>query len=350
MKSVFLISLLVIASVASAQSLNEILGYKPTDKLLIINADDAGNSHAANVAIMDMFDKGGITSSTIMVPCSWVPEIAAYAKTKGELGAHLTHTSEWQKGRRPLTAGVDLGDPRSRVPEITAYAKTKGEFGVHLTHTSEWQKCRWRPLTAGAGLADPQGYLWPEEPDVYAHATAQVAGEEARAQIERAMAAGVDVTHIDSHMGTMQLKEDYALQYLSLAKEFRLPVRMGPAEMMASPSYKPIVDKAREMGLLFPDDLVYNPFPRWARKEGESHDDYWRRMLRSLRPGVTEIYIHPAMPTDEIKAMTGSWPERAADHEFFANDPSLRQIVKEQGIILIGYRVMREAQRARMPK
>jgi len=307
MKSVFLISLLVIASVASAQSLNEILGYKPTDKLLIINADDAGNSHAANVAIMDMFDKGGITSSTIMVPCSWVPEIAAYAKTKGE-------------------------------------------FGVHLTHTSEWQKCRWRPLTAGAGLADPQGYLWPEEPDVYAHATAQAAGEEARAQIERAMAAGVDVTHIDSHMGTMQLKEDYALQYLSLAKEFRLPVRMGPAEMMATPSYKPIVDKAREMGLLFPDDLVYNPFPRWARKEGESHDDYWRRMLRSLRPGVTEIYIHPAMPTDEIKAMTGSWPERAADHEFFANDPSFRQIVKEQGIILIGYRVMREAQRARMPK
>ena len=306
MKPVLLVAFLLIAGMAGAQSLNEILGYKPTDKLLIINADDAGNSHAANAAIMDLFDKGGITSSTIMVPCSWVPEIAAFAKTKGE-------------------------------------------FGVHLTHTSEWGKCRWRPLTAGEGLADPQGYLWADETNVWKHASAEVAAAEARAQIERAMAAGVDVTHIDSHMGTMQLKEDYALQYLALAREFRLPLRMGPAEMMASPGYKPIGDKAREMGLLFPDDLVYSDSPRWARKQGESHDDYWSRVLRSLRPGVTEIYIHPAMPTDEIKAMTGSWPERAADHEFFANDPSFRQIVKEQGIVLIGYRVIRDAQRARMP-
>ena len=304
MKAILIMLALTIVSAASAESLNEILGYKPTDKLLIINADDAGNSHAANVAIMEMFEKGAITSSTIMVPCSWVPEIAEFAKTKGE-------------------------------------------FGVHLTHTSEWKKCRWRPLTNAPGLTDPQGYLWPEETDVYAHATAEAARDEARAQIGRALAAGIDVTHIDSHMGTMQLKPDFAAQYLALAKEYRLPLRMAPAEMMTSPEYKPMFDNAREMGLLFPDDLVWDGVPRWAQKKGEPRADYLKRVLLSLRPGVTEMYIHPAAPTDEIKAMTGSWADRAADYEFFAHDPSFRQIVKEQGIILIGYRALRDAQRAR---
>jgi hypothetical protein len=304
MKAIFLILALAMVSAASAESLNEILGYKPADKLLIINADDAGNSHAANMAIIEMFEKGAITSSTIMVPCSWVPEIAEFAKTKGD-------------------------------------------FGIHLTHTSEWKRCRWRPLTNAAGLSDPQGYLWPEETDVYAHATAEAARDEARAQIERALAAGIDITHIDSHMGTMQLKPDFAMQYLALAQEYRLSLRMAPAEMMASPQYKPMFDKAREMGLLFPDDLVWDGVPRWAQKQGEPRTDYLKRVLRNLRPGVTEIYIHPAAPTDEIKAMTGSWPDRAGDYEFFAHDPSFRQIVKEQGIILIGYRALRDAQRAR---
>jgi len=304
MKTVLLMLALATACGASAESLNEILGYKPADKLLIINADDAGNSHAANVAIVEMFEKGAITSSTIMVPCSWVPEIAEFAKTKGD-------------------------------------------FGIHLTHTSEWKRCRWRPLTNAPGLADPQGYLWPEETDVYAHATADAARDEARAQIERALAAGIDITHIDSHMGTMQLKPDFAMQYLALAQEYRLPLRMAPAEMMGSPQYKPMFDKAREMGLLFPDDLAWDGVPRWAQKQGESRTDYLKRVLRSLRPGVTEIYIHPAAPTDEIKAMTGSWPDRAADYQFFVAGPSFRQIVKEQGIILIGYRVLRDAQRAR---
>lgn len=307
MRLLFTLMLMATGSVGLAAALSEILGYKPSDRLLIVNADDAGNSHAANVAIMNMFQNGALGSSTIMVPCSWFPEIAEFARTKGD-------------------------------------------FGVHLTHTSEWARCRWRPLTNGAGLTDPQGYFWPGEADVYAHSTPQAAREEARAQIERALAAGIDVTHIDSHMGTMQLNLDYAAEYIALAKEYRIPLRMAPAEMMESPEYRPIVDRARQMGLLFPDDLVYGGVARWAQKKGESRAAYWKRVLCSLRPGVTEIYIHPALPTEEMKAMSGAWRERAEDYRFFNNSPAFRRIVKEQGIILIGYRQIREAQRARMPE
>ena len=67
-----------------ARSLAERLGYKPADKLLIINIDDVAGSHAANAAAIDALENGLATSATIMVPCPWFPEIAAYAKEHPE--------------------------------------------------------------------------------------------------------------------------------------------------------------------------------------------------------------------------------------------------------------------------
>src|SRR6476661_7936560 len=134
-----------LSSAAEKRSLAEKLGYQPSDKLLIVNGDDSGMCHAANLGTIECLEKGSMRSATIMVPCPWFPEIAAYAKS------HVN-----------------------------------SDFGIHLCHTSEWVKYRWGPVAERSkvpGLIDPAGYLWREVPEVYSHATPEQALIEGRAQI-----------------------------------------------------------------------------------------------------------------------------------------------------------------------
>src|SRR5262245_32654849 len=191
----FLLSAVAVQA-GESRSLAERLGYKSTDKLLIVNGDDVGMCHSANMATIEALEKGLMRSATIMVPCGWFPEIAAYAK----------------------------GHPEK-------------DFGIHLCHTSEWSKYRWGPVADRSqvpGLIDPEGYLWKDISGVYAHSTPEQALIEGRAQIKRALAFGVDVTHIDSHMGTLQLNIEYVKIYQQLAVEFDLPVRMASQQTLAS--------------------------------------------------------------------------------------------------------------------
>ena len=166
------------AAGAEKRSLAERLGHNATDKLLIVNGDDVGMCHAANLGTIECLEKGAMRSATIMVPCPWFLEIADFAK-----------------------------------------AHPDKDFGIHLCHTSEWKKYRWGPVADRekvAGLCDPLGYLWHEVPEVYAHATPEQALIEGRAQIQRALAAGVDVTHLDSHMATLQYDPRYMEAYVRL--------------------------------------------------------------------------------------------------------------------------------------
>src|ERR1043165_5509998 len=132
-----LCSFAVAGDCAEKKSLAERLGYQPTDKLLIVNGDDVGMCHSANLGTIECLEKGLMRCATIMVPCPWFPEIASYAK-----------------------------EPAER------------DFGIHLCHTSEWRKYRWGPVAPREqvpGLVAADGYLWHEVPDVYAHATPEPA-------------------------------------------------------------------------------------------------------------------------------------------------------------------------------
>jgi len=289
---------------AQPRSLAERLGHKSTDRLLIINGDDAGMCHAANMATMESLEKGLMRSATIMVPCPWFPEMAAYAKQ---------HPQK--------------------------------DFGVHLCHTAEWTRYRWGPVTDRErvpGLLDADGYLWRNIEDVYAHAKPEEALIEGRAQIKRALAAGVDVTHLDSHMGTLQLHPDYVKVYLQLAVEFDLPVRMASRETLVRFGHPEVRDQFTTQGILFPDYFIYDEL----KGEKNGVKSFWLGIVRNLKPGVTELYIHAALPTDELKAITGTWSTRAQEHEVFTRDEAMKKLMDERQIILIGYRPLLDLQRA----
>ena len=273
-------------------TLAERLGYTPDTKVLIVNCDDLGSSRSANVAIYEALHSGLATSATLMVPCPWARDAAA--------------------GYR----GEDVG--------------------VHLTLTSEWDRYRWGPITHSPSLLDGDGGFPRTIEDVWDHADMEEVRKECRAQIERAIFWGFDVSHLDSHMDTLQLRPEFFDVYLELAVDFGLPLRMAGESAEALVGF-PFRRLAAEEGVVFPDHFVYTSVG--SRKAIE-------RALVDLRPGVTEVYFHPAVDTDELRASHRDWPNRVEDHAALCTDPAFADLVARSGATLVGYRSLRELQRA----
>ena len=278
---------------AATPTLAERLGHAPDAKLLIVNCDDLGSSRAANVAVYDALRNGVGTSASLMVPCPWARDAA----------------SSWR--------GEDVG--------------------VHLTLNAEWETYRWGPITQAPSLLDGDGGFPRTIEDTWDHADMEEVRRECRAQVERAILWGFDVSHLDSHMGPLQLRADFFDVYLELAVDFGLPLRMGPAgaESMIGFPYR---DLAAAEGVVFPDHFVYYT--------GVGGRRVMERTLHELRPGVTEVYLHPAVDTDELRASHPDWAGRVEDHAWLCNDRSLVSLVQRAGATLIGFRELRELQRA----
>jgi chitin disaccharide deacetylase len=305
MKKLRILLFVLLAAFASesfSQTLAEQLGYKATDKLLIINCDDVGMCHSANLAVIDGMENGVITSGTIMVPCPWFMEIAAYAK-----------------------------------------AHPEKNFGVHLTHTAEWKFYRWgsvAPRDQVKGLYDKEGYLWRSIEEVYANSNTSEALAEGRAQVQKALDAGIRVTHIDSHMGTLQYSPDYLKVYASLALEFNLPLRMAAQSTMESFGFPAVREELRKQGLVFTDYFVFDELNNY-----KDVNSFWMNIIRDLKPGVTELFIHASKESEELKAITNSWRVRVQEAATFTSDPDIKKLLKEQNVILISYRPLMELQR-----
>lgn len=282
-------------------SLAERLGYPRDARLLIVNADDFGMCHGENAATMEGLLGGAFSSSTVMVPCPWFDEAAEFAR---------------------------------RHPEQ--------DIGVHITHTAEWRTYKWSPVS-GAGsvpsMVDGAGRFFDDVPKVYGNAVLPEVERETRAQIDRALAAGIDVTHLDSHMGTMQLDAGYHDLYVRLGAEYRLPIRMASRAVMASMGVGGARDRAADLGVVGPDALWIGGPPT----PGDTAD-YWRSVLQNLTPGVTEIYIHAGIDSPEMRAITDSWAQREADFHFFKSRAAKR-LLDDIGVIRLGYRALRDLQR-----
>ena len=275
-------------------TLAERLGYQADDRLLIINCDDLGSSHAANSGVYDALRNGLATSATLMVPCPWAREAAA--RYRGE------------------------------------------DVGVHLTLNAEYELYRWGPITQSPSLLGGDGGFPRTVEDVWEHADLDEVRRELRAQVERAILWGFDVTHLDSHMGTLQLRPEFFDIYLDLAVEFALPLRLsgGSTERIVGFPFRKL---AEEEGVVFPDHFV-------LVRDGVGSRRSIERAVGDLRPGVTEVYIHPALDTPELRAFAPDWSGRVDDHQLVTTDSELAVTLQRAGVKRIGFRKLRDLQRA----
>ena len=277
----------------SVTSLAKRLGYPADARLLIINCDDLGFCHAANVGVYESLRSGLATSASLMVPCPWAR--GAAASYRGE------------------------------------------DVGVHLTVNAEHDLYRWGPITHAPSLLDGDGGFPRTITDVWDHADLDEVRRECRAQIERAILWGFDVSHLDAHMGTVQIRSEFFDIYLGLATEFGLPLRLSGPETEAQIGF-PFRQLADEEGVIYPDNFIYVP--------GVGSRRFILDAIDTLKPGVTEAYLHPAVDSPELRAMAQDWSSRVDDHALLVNEQTLRRAIESAGITLVGYRPMRDLMRS----
>lgn len=274
-------------------SLAERLGYTAEDRLLIVNCDDLGSSHSANLATYRSMVYGVATSATLMIPCPWAREAARMFK------------------------GLSIG--------------------VHLTLTCEYRGYRWRGLTNGTSLHDDEGFFPTTTEVALQRVNVTDARAECLAQLETALSWGVDVTHLDTHMGVVQGRTDLYEIYLDLAEEFRLPVRMFSQKTIDKQGFQ-ARKRAEARGLLFNEHLVF-PWPRRTL-------DVFLEEIPKLSPGVSEIFAHPVLDSEELRGYDAENADIRAHDAVCLTDPTVSSLLDRHNIKRISFRELRDLQRA----
>lgn len=279
------------------------LGLADTDRVVIFHADDIGMCQASVSAYEDLLDFGLMSSAATMVPCSWFPATAAFCRAN---------------------------------PHV--------DMGVHLTLTSEWESYRWRPLVldeAAGELLDEEGYLqrlWVSE-----KVTDAAVYRELKAQIDHALAHGIEATHIDNHM--LAVFPRYIQPYLQLSQEYQLPafiLRLNLEEVMSfgaseaeAEQWVQLVDEHEAGGMPLLD--------HWCVMSYEEHEHRFEQAkacLEKVPAGITYFLFHPSTDTPELRAIAPDWRTRVADYELF-QDEKFRQYVKQSGIHMIGWQELK---------
>ena len=282
------------------------LGYAPDSRLIIIVGDELGECHAANVGIMKAFEAGLMTSASLMMPCPWVMEAVEYVRSH---------------------------------PGIAV--------GVHLTLSGPARggKMRWRPLCSRSeapGLYAPDGYMWPTGNEMWKHASPAEVKKECCAQIEKALALGIDVTHLDGHDGVYSDLSKFGPVYGELAEEFGLPLRMPSQERLEAWGHPKLRAQISQKGVLMSDDWI------GVRKPDEGLKEFYLRRLQELAAGgFTDIWTHPAVECDELKACAGDWwKDRVEDLRLFTEDRDIRRAIEAEPIVHVAWREIRDLQRS----
>ena len=291
----------------------EAIGFNPGSRAAVFHADDVGMCQGANAAFEELSRSGVINCGAVMVPCPWFSEAAE-----------------------------------------TAAAHPDTDLGVHLTLTSEWQTYRWAPISTtsrSSGLIDEDGHFWRRLPLLAARVVPEAAEAEMRAQIERAISAGIDVTHLDTHMGAAVLPQLIDI-YIRLGREYRLPVLL-PKHLS---DYTSVLD-FKDIPLVGYDKILAD-----LEREGWPLIDYfrmtpwvpsaetvrtYRKLVADLLPGLTLVALHPNKSGD-IEGIVPAKAHFRTDEYRLLSDPSFRDFVTQQAIQTIGFRPIRDLLRKRI--
>jgi hypothetical protein len=283
---------------ASARTANlaERLGHPRDAKLVIVHADDLGEWHAVNAASIQAFGTGLVNSGSMLVPCPWFPEIAAWSK-----------------------------------------AHPEADLGLHIAVTSERTAYRWGPVASRdrvPSLVDALGYLHLIQVEAERVIKAEDAEVEIRAQVDRALGLGLKPTHLDSHQGVLYQRADLFAALVRVSKDYGIPLGLArshlaehPFMAAALPANAPLIDRAFD---ITPDV----PADRWG--------DWYEKEMGQIGPGVTEIVMHLGVADAELRAGTAEratwgaeWRQR--DLDFFTSE-RFRRLLAQNDLKLVTWR------------
>jgi predicted glycoside hydrolase/deacetylase ChbG (UPF0249 family) len=275
-------------------------------RAVVLHVDDVGMCHGANVAFLELARAGRVTCGSVMVPCPWFREIASAAAADASL-----------------------------------------DLGVHLTLTSEWPQYRWAPLTThspASGLIDDQGYFPRNCLALRERVHPEAAEIELRAQVDRALEAGIDVTHLDAHMGAAAVPELVDV-YVRLGFDYQLPVllprQVGSYTGVLRLGELPSALHERELAMLSTRALpVIDHFRMTPEAYDPDLETTYRRMIESLPPGVSYFALHCNAPGDIETIVPPRAYRRTDEYRLFASGAPVRWAA-DSSIRVIGMREIR---------
>lgn len=286
------------------------LGYSDTDRLVIIHTDDIGMCHASVQAFKDLWSVDGVTSGAVMTPCAWFPAVVKMCRENPEM-----------------------------------------DMGVHATLNAEWESYRWGPVSdvgAGSGLRDEAGYFHDDPDNTSRLASVEDVEKEVHAQIEMALKAGIDVTHVDSHMGAI-MHPKFIQTYIQAAGSRALPNMLprldavGIEVMGISESdrvaYAPIMEMLEGIGVPTLNGIMSMPLD-----QPNGQMEIAKQLLGNLPVGITHFILHPSIDTPELRSIAPDWESRVVNYETFMSD-ELKKFIGSENIKLTGYRAIRAAMR-----
>lgn len=291
---------------------------------LIVNADELGWTEGVNHGIIRVHRHGICTSTTMVAN-----------------GTAFDHGVKLALGTPSLAIGVHLnvtyGTPV--LPEVRVFS-----------------------------LVDEEGLFHRRNRFIKRIATGRIDVEqiedEFRAQVEKVQEAGIPISHLDSHESIHMYPAVFDV-LAKLARELCLPVRLQD-EPMAAASFASREVYLKYLGgeAFFKNNVMktlsrrYRTLLRdWGiptsdhflstfnclRKDPGNLERALYRELATLRPGVTELMVHPGYSDDLLESSLDGGHEAALLREEevrILTDPKLRELLDRHGVRLLDYRAL----------
>jgi hopanoid biosynthesis associated protein HpnK len=262
---------------------------------LIVNADDFGLHVGMNAGIIHCHREGIVTSTSLCANGEAFDDaVRRLREVPGlDVGMHLTVVGS----EKPLVADLPTLAPSGRLP-----------------HTFAWL---FRDLMLGRVRRE------------------EIAKEMA-AQVERAMDAGVRVTHLDSHQHVhlhpailplvIDVAHRFGVRAVRAARRV-VPVRGVRAALLGMLSW-PGSARVRAAGLKTPDNFV------GADDSGHLDEARLVRLIDGLPPGTSELLCHPGHGTEDIASAYPDWGFRWDEESRALTSPSARDGLRRADVSL----------------